>query len=162
MFDERSFRIGQQIAQLNEYRNRMAMLDHARRSNRRRVYLTMAVALLAVLACALLAVTHAAEPDARASRWMNAIATAYCAGPCETCGTIGITKTGRDAHSRGVATDPALLGARLDVPGYGVWIRADDTGHPDHIYGNRIDVRFDTHDQAKAWGRKIVRVRVWE
>ena len=90
--------------------------------------------------------------------------TAYC--PCSKCTDgDGKTATGGDANLAGVAVDPAVvpLGARLDIPGYGEkrgwWTKADDTGGS--ITGKRLDVRFLTHGEAQAWGRKTIWVRVW-
>ncbi len=93
---------------------------------------------------------------------LRVIATAYC--PCERCcaGTAdGRTAIGRDASRKGVAVDPAVipLRSRIDVPGYGTWILADDTGGA--IIGRRIDLRMATHDQAIAYGRKEITIRVW-
>ena len=92
--------------------------------------------------------------------WKIVEATAYCGGPCKTCGTTGTTRTGRDADSRGVAVDPAVipLGSRLDIPGYGSWVRADDTGGA--IKGDRIDLRMG-HREAREFGRQTLRVRIW-
>lgn len=93
--------------------------------------------------------------------WREVEATAYCPGPCAICGTTGKTATGRDATRPGVAVDPAIipLGSRLDVPGVGSWILADDTGGA--ILGERIDVRLASHAEAVEFGRKTLRVRVW-
>lgn len=98
----------------------------------------------------------------RTPRRMRVVATGYCGGPCAICQTTGITKTGRDARKRGVAVDPdaIALGARIDIPGVGAWIRADDIGGA--IKGNKIDIRFVDHKTAKAWGRRTITVRVWE
>lgn len=89
-------------------------------------------------------------------------ATAYC--PCKVCcgrSASGITASGRSAGGRGVAVDPRLipLGSHLDIPGYGNWIDADDTGSA--IKGNRIDVRFQSHAEAKAYGVRTITIRVW-
>jgi len=94
--------------------------------------------------------------------------TAYC--PCSICcgsNANGLTAKMRDAYLPGVAVDPKFisLGSHLDIPGYkrgpnknGSWIRADDTGRV--IKKDKIDVRFKTHEEAKKWGRKWIRVRV--
>jgi 3D (Asp-Asp-Asp) domain-containing protein len=60
-----------------------------------------------------------------------------------------------------VATDPRTIptGSRLDIPGIGSWLPADDIGGA--IKGNRIDVRFNDHKSAMLFGRKVLRVRVW-
>jgi 3D (Asp-Asp-Asp) domain-containing protein len=98
---------------------------------------------------------------AYAPEWRTVEATAYCPGPCAICGTTGKTATGRDATLPGVAVDPAVipLGSRLDVPGVGSWVLADDTGGA--IKGEKIDVRMRTHEEAVEFGRKTIRVRVW-
>ena len=102
-------------------------------------------------------------------KWITVTATAYC--PCNICcgkHADGKTATGRDAYKPGVAVDPKVirLGSHLDIPGYkrgpnnnGSWILADDTGSA--IKGNKIDVRFKTHREAKEWGVKIITIRVW-
>ena len=108
-----------------------------------------------------------------ATKWKSyrlwVTATAYC--PCEECcGRFadGKTYTGRDANTAGVAVDRSVipLGARLDIPGYrrgpnknGSWILADDIGS--RIVGWRIDVRFRSHEEAKRWGVKRIRIRIW-
>lgn len=87
--------------------------------------------------------------------------TAYC--PCTVCtkGT-GVTASGRSAYVDGVAVDVDVipLGAHIDVPGYGAWKKADDTGRL--VKGDHIDIRFQDHETAKQWGTKWRRVRIWE
>jgi len=94
--------------------------------------------------------------------YTTVIATAYC--PCEICCGVysdGKTATGRSAWTKGVAIDPKIikLGSRLDIPGYGVWVKADDVGGS--VKGNRIDVRFLDHEEAIRWGVKKLKIRVW-
>lgn len=103
------------------------------------------------------------------AEWIVVLVTAYC--PCPACcgpNADGKTATGRNAQTAGVAVDPTVvpLGSHLDVPGYnrgpngnGSWVKADDTGGA--IKGNRIDIRFRTHQEALSWGKRKVRVRVW-
>jgi cystine transport system substrate-binding protein len=105
------------------------------------------------------------------AEWILVIVTAYCPGAC-CCGphADGKTATGRDADRAGVAVDPSIipLGSRLDIPGYsrgstrvkGSWILADDTGGV--IKGRKIDIRFSTHEEARAWGKRTLKVRVWK
>lgn len=59
-----------------------------------------------------------------------------------------------------VAVDPAVipLGTKLHIPGYGT-ATAHDTG--EDIKGYRLDVFFDTHEEAINYGRKIKKVRVY-
>jgi 3D (Asp-Asp-Asp) domain-containing protein len=89
------------------------------------------------------------------------VATGYCPGPCAVCETTGVTATGAAAHSKGVAVDPRQipLGSRLDIPGVGSWLPADDVGGA--IKGNRIDIRFPTHAEARAFGKKRLEIRTW-
>jgi len=97
------------------------------------------------------------------------LVTAYC--PCRICcgkHANGKTATMSSAWEPGAAVDPKVIphGSRIDVPGYkrgpnknGSWIKADDSGSA--IKGNKIDLRFDTHQEAKEWGRKWLVVRIW-
>ena len=103
---------------------------------------------------------------------MIVVATGYC--PCSTCcgqHADGLTASGRDARTAGIAVDSSVipLGSRVDIPGYargpnsnGSWIPADDTGNPAHITGNRIDIRFRSHVEARQWGKRKIRIRVWK
>jgi len=100
--------------------------------------------------------------EQQASKRIKVEATAYC--PCKKCcGKFadGVTATGRDASKAGVAVDPKVipLGSHIDIPGYGNWILADDVGGA--IKGNRIDVRFSSHQDALNWGRREIIIRVW-
>ena len=88
--------------------------------------------------------------------------TAYC--PCEKCCGIysdGVTATGADAFTKGIAVDPKVipLGTIVEVPDYGK-VYADDVGG--EIKGGRIDVRFKTHQEAREYGRRTVRIRVYK
>lgn len=90
---------------------------------------------------------------------VEVVATAYC--PCRRCCgefSDGITATGTDAYTRGVAVDPNFipLGSIIEIPGYGKVI-ADDVGGA--IKGRKIDVRFQTHQEALEWGRQKIRIR---
>lgn len=58
-----------------------------------------------------------------------------------------------------VATDPNVIpmGTRLYVEGYGEAIAADQGGA---IKGNRIDLFFDSHQEALNWGMRTVKVTI--
>jgi len=91
----------------------------------------------------------------------DVIVTAYC--PCELCCqkfADGLTSTGKNAYTPGVAVDPKVipLGSIVFIPGYGS-VEADDVGGS--IKGDKIDVRFRTHREAKEWGRKKLRITVF-
>ena len=99
----------------------------------------------------------------RKSRTVQVRATAYC--PCAICcgkHADGKTAIGRDATTKGVAVDPRKIKLRsyLDIPGYANWVMADDTGRA--IKGNRIDIRFRTHEEAVKFGVKTITVRIWD
>ena len=92
--------------------------------------------------------------------------TAYCSDPdCKVCVSPkyrdGKTATMTDASKPGVAVDRSVipLGSKLDIPGYGNWQSADDTGSA--IKGDKIDVRFADHQKAKEWGVKRLKIRIW-
>lgn len=83
--------------------------------------------------------------------------TPYCAG-CS-----GITATGIDVRSnpnqKVIAVDPSVipLGSKVWVEGYGEAI-AGDTGGA--IKGNKIDILMPTQEQALAFGRKSITIKV--
>ena len=84
-------------------------------------------------------------------------ATAYC--PCaKCCGPSNVGKTAGIPY-KGVMRDPRVipLGTRVYVDGYGEAIAAD-VGSA--IKGNRIDVCFDTHEEAWSWGVKRTKVYI--
>lgn len=59
-----------------------------------------------------------------------------------------------------VAVDPEVipLGSKLHIPGYGPGT-AHDTG--EDIKGYRLDIFFDSYDEAINYGRKKKKVRVY-
>jgi len=81
-------------------------------------------------------------------------ATAYWADPSWSNGR---TATGVPARYGVAAVDPSVipLGTRLYVPGYGYAVAADTGGA---IIGDRIDLCFDTGQQAMDYGRQAVTV----
>jgi len=80
-------------------------------------------------------------------------ATAYCDDP--------VTASGLTTDIGAVAVDPAVipLGSAVWVEGYGYAVAVDTGGA---IKGMRVDVYMDSVDEALAWGRKQVKVRVFE
>ena len=90
------------------------------------------------------------------------VVTAYC--PCtECCGpnAVGITASGKPVSANGqrfVAADRSVpFGTMLTIPGYtgGRPVEVLDRGGA--IRGNRLDVYFPTHREARQWGvRKLV------
>jgi len=92
--------------------------------------------------------------------------TAYCA--CKKCcgpRAQGLTASGRRIDFNGgrfVAADTRLLkfNTKLLVPGYaaGQPVQVIDRGGA--IKGNKLDVFFNSHDQARKWGRQWLLVTV--
>ncbi len=88
--------------------------------------------------------------------------TAYC--PCTKCcgpNAKGVTALGMQAKQGVIAVDPRIipLGTRVYVDGYGYALAADTGGA---IKGNKIDVCFETHDEALRWGMRNTKVYVLE
>ena len=92
--------------------------------------------------------------------------TAYCACP-KCCGprARGVTASGRRVtynNGRFVAADTRLLkfNTKLLVPGYagGAPVEVIDRGGA--IKGNKLDVFFDSHQDARRWGRQWLLVTV--
>lgn len=77
-------------------------------------------------------------------------ATAYSA---HDFGNSSYTASGTLVHHGIIAVDPSFiaLGSRVYIPGYGEAV-AEDVGGG--IKGNQIDVAFDTHEEALAFGRQ--------
>ncbi|MBI9021395.1 MAG: 3D domain-containing protein [Verrucomicrobia bacterium] len=74
---------------------------------------------------------------------------------------VGITASGTKARKGTVAADARFypFGTVMYVPGYG-YGRVEDRGGA--IQGPvRLDLFFETHQQALQWGRKNVRIKVW-
>lgn len=82
---------------------------------------------------------------------------------CEATGythTGNNTATGVYPYYGTIAVDPSIipLYSNLHVEGYGKG-KALDTGGV--IVGYKIDVFFDTYEEAILWGRKKVKVKVF-
>ncbi|MDR0867331.1 MAG: 3D domain-containing protein [Planctomycetota bacterium] len=111
-------------------------------------------------------------PDAAAPAKYHevwAVVTAYC--PCARCcgaRAHGRTSLGNTAWVSGIAADPRALpyGTRLAVPGYGEAV-VDDTGgamrrHWDRRGEIHVDVRMKWHHEARDWGRKWMKIRIYD
>jgi 3D (Asp-Asp-Asp) domain-containing protein len=98
----------------------------------------------------------------RAGRWLpwDVVVTAYC--PCEKCcGRFadGRTASGIAAEGKIIAADKWVpFGTLLRVPGYGL-ATVQDRGRA--IKGDRLDVFYKTHAEAKRFGRRKLTVFVW-
>ncbi|GAG04624.1 unnamed protein product [marine sediment metagenome] len=87
--------------------------------------------------------------------------TAYC--PCEKCceeWADGITASGHviKKGDKFCAADKSIaFGTAVNIPGYGEVLILDRGGL---IKGDRLDVYFDTHQEAISWGVKHLKVRI--
>jgi 3D (Asp-Asp-Asp) domain-containing protein/Skp family chaperone for outer membrane proteins len=101
------------------------------------------------------------QPPSRAATRgsLRMLASGYC--PCAKCcgQNNGKTATGLPAGKGVVAVDPKVipLGTKLYISEYGEAIAGDIGGK---IVGNRIDLGFDSHSQANAWGKRYVVVDI--
>jgi len=108
----------------------------------------------------------AARTSGRPARKLQMVVTAYC--PCRKCcgrHSDGKTASGRSIHANGsrfVAADTRLLpfGTRLSVPGYHAGAPVPVLDRGGRIKGNRLDVFFLSHAQAKRWGVRRLEVTV--
>lgn len=94
------------------------------------------------------------------SNVLTMLASGYCG--CYQCTHPydgKTTYTGIPVARGIVAVDPNVIpmGTKLYVEGYGEALAADQGGA---IKGNRIDLYFDTHQQALNWGLKNVKVTI--
>ena len=93
--------------------------------------------------------------------------TAYCA--CKKCcgpKAQGITASGkRVSYNRGqfVAADRMYkFGTKLLIPGYGNGTPVEVIDRGGAIKGNKLDVYFDSHAEARQWGRQKLTVTIVE
>jgi 3D (Asp-Asp-Asp) domain-containing protein len=104
----------------------------------------------------------ASRGDFAGHEYLMLEATAYYSGPNNFGGAIGPrTATGLLAQRGVVAVDPSVipLGSRLFIDGYGYAV-AGDTGGA--IQGMRIDLCFNSYDEAIRFGRRTVKVYIIE
>ena len=92
--------------------------------------------------------------------WFYFVATGYSSNDTSQ-GTTGITATGKVAVEGIIAVDPKIIpfGTTVEIKDIGVFI-ADDRGGK--IKGNRIDIFFDSKEEAKDFGKKGVWLRFLE
>jgi 3D (Asp-Asp-Asp) domain-containing protein len=84
--------------------------------------------------------------------------TAYC--PCEKCcgdWADGSFADGSPVGGKAIAADTSIypFGTEFDVPGYGRAVVKDRGGA---IKGDRLDLYFDTHQEALNFGRQNLTV----
>jgi 3D (Asp-Asp-Asp) domain-containing protein len=94
--------------------------------------------------------------------WWAPWRTVYSSGPNRgEPKDVGITASGSKAHKGTIAADRRYypFGTIMYIPSYG-YGRVEDTGSA--IKGpSRIDIFYDSHEQALQWGRKRMPVKIW-
>lgn len=90
--------------------------------------------------------------------WYYFLASGYSAND-PSQGTNNTTATGKQIKKGMVAVDPKVLplGTRIEIKDMGLFV-AEDTGGK--IKGNRIDIYFDSKEEAKKFGIRGVWVNV--
>lgn len=91
--------------------------------------------------------------------WVKFTATSYC-NCSKCCGkTTGITASGTKATAgRTVAMSSKYsFGTKVEIKGMGTYVVEDRGGA---IKGNKIDIYFDSHQEALNFGRRTVYLRV--
>ncbi len=118
--------------------------------------------IVAVLIIMLLLITYAVVFCTPKGKFYYLTATAYYPGPeCTYPFDDGFTATGDIAGKGSIAIDPVngplKLGQRVYVVGYGEGV-ANDVGSA--IKGWKIDLCFDTYEEAIEWGVQLVKVYI--
>lgn len=100
--------------------------------------------------------TYSEENLPAFQRVISVEATAYSA---EEPGLSNRTASGTYVRYGVIAVDPSVipLGTRVYIPGYGEAI-AEDVGGG--IIGNKIDVAFDTYQEAISFGRQFIEIYI--
>jgi 3D (Asp-Asp-Asp) domain-containing protein len=101
-------------------------------------------------------------------RVVRMLVTAYC--PCKICcgpNAHGVTASGKpvsynDGHFVAADTRSLPFGTQLLIPGYDNDNPVPVIDRGGAIKGNRLDVFFPTHEQAREWGRRWVMVTVMD
>ena len=90
--------------------------------------------------------------------WYYFVASGYSAND-PSQGTNDITATGKEIEQGMVAVDPKVipLGTRIEIKDMGIYV-AEDTGGK--IKGNKIDIYFNSKEEAKNFGIKGIWVKI--
>lgn len=94
-------------------------------------------------------------------KWIWANVSAYC--PCAKCcgKTNGITASGTKATAKRTIAAPKsyAFGTKIEIAGMGIYTVEDRGGA---ITGNKIDIYFNTHQEALQFGRRNLQIKVVE
>ena len=92
--------------------------------------------------------------------WYYFVASGYSAND-PSQGTNNTTATGKEIKQGMVAVDPKVipLGTRIEIKDMGIYV-AEDTGGK--IKGNRIDIYFNSKEEAKNFGMKGIWIKIMD
>ena len=95
----------------------------------------------------------------RTNDYVAYVATGYC--PCAKCcgKNTGITASGAKAQAGVTVAMPSRFkfGTKIEIKGMGKYIVQDRGGA---IKGNKIDIYFNTHQEALNFGRRTVYLKI--
>lgn len=101
------------------------------------------------------------KTESKETNYFAVEATGYC--PCISCcgKTNGITASGKKAQANHTiaASSKYSFGTKIEIKGYGTYVVEDRGGA---ITGDRIDIFFNTHQEALNWGRRTVYIKIIE
>lgn len=104
-------------------------------------------------------VEHAEEPPTPSYREIEANISAYTASDDECGKADGITASGTVATAgRTIAMDGVPFGTLVEIDGH-VYVVEDRFGGG---YSDRIDIFMDTKEEAFQWGRRYMKVRIYD
>lgn len=92
--------------------------------------------------------------------WTTTTVTAYCA--CTKCcgpNAQGITASGKRVQANHTIAMPSKydFGTQIEIKGYGIYT-VEDRGSA--IQGDRIDIYFDSHQEALNFGKQQLEFRI--
>ena len=122
------------------------------------------IILIEALIIILLLIASGPRAKAQDQKYFLMTATAYYPGPeCTHPFTDGFTAIGDIAGKGCIAIDdrngPLKMGQMVYIEGYGIG-KCNDRGLA--IKNWKIDLCFDTIEEAREWGRKLVKVYLIE
>jgi len=118
------------------------------------------IILTEIIAIILLLIASGPEAETQEQKYFMMSSTAYYPGP-ESCAPFddGFTAIGDIAGKGSVAIDdkngPLKMGQMVYIEGYGIG-KCNDRGSA--ITNWKIDLCFDTIEEAQNWGRRLVKV----
>ena len=120
--------------------------------------------LIEIIIIILLLMASGPKAEIQDQKYFLMIATAYYPGPeCTHPFTDGLTAIGDIAGKGCIAIDdkngPLKMGQMVYIKGYGIG-KCNDRGSA--IKNWKIDLCFETYEEAIEWGRRLVKVYILE